>query len=264
MSGVLERTLAILEKLAAHADGLPLARIADEIDMPRSAAHRLLLDLARHGYVRQSRERGDYVLTTKLVSLGLGYLKRTGVLDLCQPIMDRLAQSCGELVRLGIVDVDHLTWVGKAQGARSGLRYDPDMGSDAQLACSSSGLAWLATLDDAAALELVARQGFPKPEEFGPHAITTPTALLAALKAARRDGYAMTRDTFSPGLSAIATAIVPPGKGAVGVLAIAGPTLRLTEARMEALAPDLRAAAEELAAASGASPLFDRAYVPAA
>src|SRR5262245_32489578 len=102
MAGVLERTLAILEKLADHVDGLPLATIADDLEIPRSAAHRLLLDLSQQGYVRQSRGRGDYVLTTKLVSLGLNYLKHSGVLDIAQPILDRLAAGSGELVRLGV------------------------------------------------------------------------------------------------------------------------------------------------------------------
>jgi IclR family acetate operon transcriptional repressor len=119
MSGVMERTLAILERLATDVAGVPLATLADELDIPRSAAHRLLTDLAEHGYVRQSRERGDYMLTTKLISLGLNYLKHSGVVDLCQPIMDRLAEAAGELVRLGVVDVDHITWVALSQGAHS-------------------------------------------------------------------------------------------------------------------------------------------------
>jgi len=37
MSGVMERTLAILERLADAVDGLPLATLADELAMPRSA-----------------------------------------------------------------------------------------------------------------------------------------------------------------------------------------------------------------------------------
>ena len=77
MSGVMERTLAILERLATDVAGVPLATLADELDMPRSAAHRLLTDLAAHGYVHQSRERGHYMLTTKLVSLGLNYTYET-------------------------------------------------------------------------------------------------------------------------------------------------------------------------------------------
>src|SRR5262249_2290828 len=131
MNGILERTLAILEFLAVKPEGAPLATLADAIGIPRSAAHRLLAELMRCGYVRQTRSHGDYVLPTKLVSLGLSYLSRTGIVDVAQPLLDRLAEASGELVRLSVVDGDRLTWVARAQGARSGLRYDPDMGMDA-------------------------------------------------------------------------------------------------------------------------------------
>lgn len=260
MSGVMQRTLAILERLARDVGGVPLAVLADELHIPRSAAHRLLLELAGHGYVRQSRERGDYMLTTKLVSLGLNYMKSSGVIDLCQPILDQLAESCGELVRLGVVDVDHLTWVSLSQGARAGLRYDPDQGIDAKLSCTSSGHAWLSTLSDDDALMLVSKQGFGRPSEYGPNAPTTPTALLKAIRQARKAGYAISVETYARGLSAISAPILRSGKGAVGVLSISGPAVRLTEDKMRTLAPDLLAAAAEIAATSGASPLFDRAY----
>lgn len=260
MSGVMERTLAILERLATDVDGVPLATLADELAMPRSAAHRLLVELAERGYVRQSRERGDYMLTTKLVSLGLNYLKFSGVVDLCQPTLDRLAEHSGELVRLGVVDVDHITWVALSQGARKGLRYDPDMGIDVKLSCTSSGHAWLSTLSDDDALMLVAKQGFGKPDQYGPGAPTSPTALLKAIRLARKQGYAITMETYAPGLAAISTTIRRAGKGAVGVLAISGPAVRLTEEKLQGLAPELMAAAADIANASAASPLFDRAY----
>lgn len=262
MSGVMERTLAVLERLAQEVQGLPLAVLADDLNIPRSAMHRLLLELAEHGYVRQSRERGDYMLTTKLVSLGLNYLKASGVVDLCQPILDRLAEAAGELVRMGVVDVDHITWVALSQGARAGLRYDPDMGIDAKLSCTSSGHVWLSTLSEDDALTLVSRQGFAKPSEYGPNAPTSPTALLKAIRVARKQGYAITTDTYAPGLAAISAPIVPNGRGAVGVLAISGPGVRLTEEKMRGLVPMLLEAAADIANASGASPLFNRAFVP--
>ena len=37
MNGVLERTLGVLELLSRHGDGLELAVIADQLDIPRSA-----------------------------------------------------------------------------------------------------------------------------------------------------------------------------------------------------------------------------------
>jgi DNA-binding IclR family transcriptional regulator len=260
MSGVMERTLAILEYLADHVDGAQIATLAERLEMPLSAAHRLLAELASHGYVRQSRDRGEYVLTTRLVTLGLTYLKNSGVVDLCQPVLDRLAESSGELVRLGVVDVDHLTWVAMSQGARSGLRYDPDMGIDAQLSCTATGFAWLSTLAEDDAVALVARQGLGKPERFGPHAPTSIAAVMKAVRQARKLGYAIAIETYALGLAAISAPILGAGGAAVGVLAISGPSARLTEARLRDLAPGLLAAAAEIGAASSASPLFDRAY----
>lgn len=262
MPGVLERTLGILEHLAQHPRGRSLGAIAEALQMPRSGAHRLLADLGRCGYVRQAGDHGDYLLTTKLVSLGLGYLSNSGIVDIAQPLLDRLAQSSGELVRLAVVDEDRLTWVARAQGATRGLRYDPDMGMNARLSCSASGHAWLMTLPDERALELVARQGFGKPDEYGPNAPTTVSALLEYLHAARERGFALINEVFAPGMTAMAAPVRRPAEPALGVLSIAGPLVRLSEARMLALGPELLAAAAELASASKASAMFSQTPFP--
>jgi len=258
MSRVLERALAILEHLATQVEGTPLAMIADDLDIPRSACHRLLTDLKRCGYVRQLREHGDYVLTTKLVGLGLGFLATSGIVDIAQAALDRLAELSGELVRLAIVDGDRLTWVAKAQGALKGLRYDPDMGMDTTLSCSATGHAWMLTMTDERALELVSRQGFGQPKQYGPKAPTTVAGLLAYVHAARERGYATISEVFAPGMTAMAAPIQRRGYPAMGVISIAGPLVRLDEKRMAQLGPTLMATAAELAAASHASPLFSR------
>ena len=102
MTTQIERGLALLELLAGRPEGAPLSDIAAALGLPLSAAHRLLAELVRSGYVRQLREQGDYGLTIKLVALGLGYLGSTGVVDVAQPSLDRLAQVSAELVRLAI------------------------------------------------------------------------------------------------------------------------------------------------------------------
>jgi DNA-binding IclR family transcriptional regulator len=257
MSLALDRGLSLLEHLAAHPDGLPLSMLCTELDMPLSACHRLLGDLQRRGYVRQTRAQGDYVLTTKVVSLGLGYLSNAGIVEIAEPLLERLAQKTGELVRLSIVDEDRLTWVAKSQGMRQGLRYDPDMGMVARLSCTASGHAWLLTLSDERALELVSQQGFGLPAEYGPRAPTTVKALLGYLHAGRVRGYAMIDEVFAPGMSALAAPVMR-RQEAIGVISIAGPRLRLTNARMHEIAPLLLDAAAELGPISNASSLFGR------
>ena len=258
MSDALERSLDILEYLAAQSLGMPLAVVADELEIPRSACHRLLTVLVRRGYVRQVRSHGDYVLTTKMVALGLSFLSSSGIVDIAQPILDRMAVLSGELVRLAIVDEDRLTWVAKSQGARKGFRYDPDMGADAVLSCTATGHAWMLTMSDERALALVSRQGFGSPKDYGPKAPTTIKALLSFLQSARTRGYSMIDEVFAPGMTAMAAPVQRPRHDAVGVISIAGPRTRLTVDRMHALGPALLAAAAELASASAASTLLGK------
>src|SRR4051812_40062252 len=250
--GTVDRTLRILEALASQPEGVPLATLADELTLPRSACHRLLADLVRCGYVRQLREMGDYMLTTRLPALGLSFLGAAGIVDIAQPIIDRLAEVSGELVRLALVDGDRLTFVAKAQGARSGLRYDPDMGIDVRLSCSAGGHAWLMTLSEERATELVAGQGFGSPKEFGPKAPVTFKALMKILEEDRKRGFSMIVEQYAPGMSAMAAPVMRRGAEAMGVITIAGPLLRLTEKRMHELGNALLAAASELGASGAA------------
>jgi IclR family acetate operon transcriptional repressor len=261
----LDRAFAVLELLASHPVGLSLHQIAESAGLPKSAAHRLLALLAARRYVRQDGETGRYLLTTRLVSLGFRYLALAGIGDTVQPTLDRLALETGELVRLGVIDGDRQTWVAKAQGARSGLKYDPDMGMETPLASTASGHAWLACLTDEHAIELVVRQGFRPPDAQGPNAPRTIDALLARVRAARKRGYAWVVESSAPGMSAMAAAVRHPVTGGVvGVISVAGPSVRLTEARMHALAPVMQAAADELSDACKASDYFTAASRSAA
>ncbi|MDU2875045.1 MAG: IclR family transcriptional regulator, partial [Pseudomonas aeruginosa] len=158
---LIERALGLLELLASDARGLPLQQLADRLDIPKSAAHRMLAELIRLGYVRQDDDTSRYRLSTRLAALGFRFLASSGVVDLVQPVLDGLARETGELVRLGVIEGDRQTWIAKSQGATSGLRYDPDMGREAPLFYTASGHAWLASLSDKAALALVERNEAP-------------------------------------------------------------------------------------------------------
>ena len=256
MASVLERSLTLLETLANEPEGRSLSELAASQDMPVSAAHRLLAELSRRGYVRQDQAQGRYRLTMKLTALGLNFLNRSGIVDIVQPLLDSLAEECGELVRLAVVDGDDLIFVAKAQGSKSGLRYDPDMGLSVPLSCSAAGHAWLSTMPESEALERVARQGFGKPEAYGPQAPTTFAGLTPFLARARKRGFSMIVEVFAPGMSAMAAPVKTEPQAAIGVVTIAGPMFRLTEQRMLSLGPKLLATANEIVLASGASSLF--------
>jgi DNA-binding IclR family transcriptional regulator len=257
-SGLLARTLGILELLAENAAGMQLYDIAERLGIPRSATHRVLVSLIEHGYVRQERLQGTYQLTAKITSLAFTYLARSGITDFAQLVLDRLAAESGELARLAVINGKELVWVAKAQGSSHGLRYDPDMGQVARLSCSASGHAWLSCLSDEDALALVMSQGFGLRKDYGPHAPETKDALLRHLRKARKQGFAMVMESYTAGTNAVAAPIRHPKTQEVGgVVVVAGPSVRFTESRMLTLAPSILDAARELthSVATTASPV---------
>lgn len=256
MSGAIDKTLGILEYLASRPHGAELAEIASALNQSRSGCHRTLLELASYGYVRQA-QKGAYTLTTKMPAMGLNWLSKSGLVDIAQPLLRRLAEHSQELVRLAIVDGDRLTLMAKAQGANSAVRYDPDMGIDLKLSCSAAGHALLMTLTDEEAAEAVSRQGFGSPKDFGPNAPTTIPALLAMIQEHRRRGFSLIRDVYAPGMSSMAAPVQRRGEGVTAAVVIAGPSIRFTEERMLGCGAELLATASELALLGNASPLMD-------
>ena len=253
----IERVFNVLESLTRDPRGLPMQMLAEQLDIPKSATHRLLAELIRLGYVRQNPENQRYHLSTKLVAMGFRYLAGSGA-DIVQPVLDRLAQETGELVRLGIIEGERQIWIAKSQGARSGLRYDPDMGRDAPLFYTASGHAWLACMSDAEALSLVEHQGGDRPKDMGPNAPRSNIELLERLRLAREQGYAWVEESSAVGTSAIAAVVRhPTDERVIGVLSIAGPSARMPGARLHELAPLLLKFTEELSAASLASEFFN-------
>jgi DNA-binding IclR family transcriptional regulator len=254
-TGALPRGLAVLQCLVGVSDGLPLSGIAELVDLPKSATHRILTTLVEEGFVQKVESSGNYALTLRIASLGLRHLAGSTIAELARPVLARLANESRQLVRLGLLDGERLLWVARTQGARGGLRYEPDVdhGKEIPLALSASGLAWLSRLTDEEALHLVARQN---PEARHPMGLGAPTSLtdvIVRLRDARTRGWAQVHDSFEEGISAMAAPVLgADGRHAVGVVSIAGPSLQLTDERMNELASPLKAAAVELSALTGA------------
>ena len=245
---MIERVLDILTLLADHPHGLPISEISRQLDLPKSAVHRLLSVLVNRGLAGQDEYSQRYRMTVKLAAIGFRFLAASGITEICQPSLDRLAMRTGELARLALVKGDTLIWIAKAQGALSGLRYDPDMGQPVVLHATSTGKAWLATLDEAQAVALVKARGFVVPARFGRPIVRDEASLRAELKLTRERGYGTSIEEGEPGTCAVGCAIVDPqSKRAIGTVSVAGPVARLTSARIAEIAPDLKATAAEIA-----------------
>ena len=244
-----DRCLSLLETLAASPQGLALGTLAEELDLPKSAAHRLLRSLVARGYVQQDSASQDYQLSLKIPLLGFRYLDSRYLPDVAQSALGRLANESGEYCRIAMVEGESLAWIARAQGATQGLRYDPPMGRDVVLHATATGKAWLASLPEDDALRIVCARGFATPPGFGERAVRNVDELRRELEATRKRGYALAIEEGEPGIVAIAAsfrAYDADRAPVAGTVSIAGPRVRLSDSRTRELAPLLLRTAREL------------------
>jgi DNA-binding IclR family transcriptional regulator len=247
VKSLVERCFDLITLLSENAGAMPLGEISRRLDVPKSAAHRLLTTLCDLGWAEQDPDSGFYRLSLRLAVVGQRLLVGTRIPDICQPILDRLANATEGLGRIAIVDPDGLTWIAQSQGARSGLIYQPDVMAQVPLHTTANGKAWLATLDREEALARAVASGLGRTDIGGPRAITTKQTFSAALDETQERGWAAAIEEAEPGVAAVA-AVIRVGEQVVGTVSVAGPIHRFSPHAIPQVAEQVKSAAQELSA----------------
>ena len=246
VKGLLERCVATVEALTLAPAGMRLSDLARALDMPKAAAHRLLTEFVRLGWVEQAAE-GRYRLTPRLPLLTQRVLHASGMADLVQPVLEQVARETRELARVAVALPDCLVWLAHAQGAPPGLLYQPAMSDPVRPHATANGKAWLATLEPARAMRIARDGGLGTPGPT-PRTIATEAALAEDLRLTRARGWGLAEEEAERGVVAIAVAVRGPQGEAVATISVAGPLVRLPEERRPEIAARLAAAAAQLAA----------------
>jgi len=245
------RCLKLLEILAGERESIELSELAARLDVAPSAAHRLLVTLSEHGWVTQDPATQQYALSLRMSTLAFRNLDARSVPDVVQSALNTLAKTTQEYCRLAIREGEDLVWVARAQGAVTGLRYDPDMGQEIVLHATANGKAWLASLPEEDALAIAYSRGFKANRELGPNSARTIAELRERLRETREQGFGTSIEEAEAGTAAIAVTFRnSPAENApvAGTISIAGPTVRISQERWPELIAALNIAAEEISA----------------
>jgi IclR family acetate operon transcriptional repressor len=208
--------------------------------LPKSTTSRLLAALERHGLLQRDRD-GAFRPGSVLAR----YASHTGAADLialAQPVLERLGDKTGETVNLAVPSGGAVEQIAQVD-SRYLLGATNWVGLRVPLHCSALGkifLAYGAATLPAGRLERCTSQ-----------TITSRAALADNLDAARRAGFAIARDELEPGLIAVAAPVHDVSGAVVAALSVSGPTVRLTNDRLDEVAALLVTEAEALSSILG-------------
>lgn len=226
------RMMSILECFSTVNRHLPLAQVAAMSGLPRPTAHRMLAAMKEIGFVEQDPRTGNYGLGLRLFELGNIALANMDILREAKPFIDRLCKLSGESSHLGVFNGFEVVVVEREEPADR--QVDSVRLSEASPAyCTGVGKALLA-FQRPEVIEQVIAAGL---KVYTKTTITTAEALRREMEAIRRRGYAIDNSEHQVWVRCVAAPIRNASGQVVASLSVTGPADRMTDTKIDSLAP---------------------------
>jgi DNA-binding IclR family transcriptional regulator len=232
--------LQVLEHLAEVSEA-GVSEISRAVGLAPSTTHRLLAALASKEFLQQNPKTKKYQLGIKIFQLGSSVANRFGIRQAALVNMEKLAAESGETVNLGILNRAEVIYLEKILNDDP-IRIELQVGHSVPAHCTAMGKAILAFQPPEKLEEIISSIKFEKRTNT---TIADRESLRLELAAIKSKGYAIDDGELIEGIKCISAPVVLHQKGAVAAISIAGPSFRLTAARVMELVPLVRKAADE-------------------
>ncbi len=220
-----ERASRLLDALADAHEPLSLAELSRRLSLPRSSLHGLLATLVELDLARRNDE-AEFSLGPRALRWADAFTAQSDLMRAFESHARRIAALGTETLMLATLDGRDVTYLACRQGSRP-LAVNFRVGGRFPAACTSSGKAMLASLDDTA-IRLALGDG-PLPR-LTRHGITSLSALRRQLDDIRQNGHAIDDEETAEGMQCFGASVF----GARGASAIAAVAVSVIKAGLTA------------------------------
>ncbi|HEY9067828.1 MAG TPA: IclR family transcriptional regulator [Burkholderiaceae bacterium] len=211
----MSRALTLLEQLAKVREPMSLARLANELALPKSSVHGLCNTLMSYGYLRRQSD-GAFLIGPRVMGLAEAFVANTDVAREFNALWADRGASPEETVVLSVLSGADALYVAVRNSARPlGLAFNVGMRLPAYL--SGSGKAMLAFRPPDEVRQLFADGLTTRLTRKGPRDVE---ALLKELAATRKRGYSIDDETVREGVFSFGAPVFDASGQAVAGVAV--------------------------------------------
>lgn len=194
--------LAVLEYLATSPGPESLTRLSQVHQMSKSRMYRLLSTLKLRGFVVQDPDSARYSFGSACARLVMQARTGKSLTASCLPALRALWAATRETVELAVMESNHAVVIEKLDSPRPVLA-SPPLGLIMPLHAVSTGKVLLAGRSEAEILRIISGTL----TKFTPATTTEPDDVLAESRRIARQGYAVNREGFQPGVCGVAAPV---------------------------------------------------------
>jgi IclR family transcriptional regulator, acetate operon repressor len=237
----LDRGLDILEYVAGCAEPPSFSQLLERLGIPRSSLFHLLTNLLSRNFLERDPGSERYRLGAEVVEIARK-AQRPSLSDRVAPFLHQLSLEVSETCGFYVQAMDSVEVVASAISTRA-LSYTMKIGMTAPLYAVSAGKIVLSELRSEKLSNYLDRAAFVS---ITPHTVRSKSRLKKEIQSVKATGFAYSRDEFTLGITAIATAVRCRDKFC-GAINLAVPTARFTPDRDADFREALRRAAQTIA-----------------
>nr|WP_240506698.1 IclR family transcriptional regulator C-terminal domain-containing protein [Thermoactinospora rubra] len=235
----LARGLAVLVSLGSARGGLTLAGSARVTGLPRATVRRAVQTLEQVGYA--AAEGGRFRLLPRVLELGYAHLSGLSFAEIVQPHLADLVARVRESASVAVLSGEDVVYVARVPTV-SIMSVTITVGTRFPAYATSMGRVLLAGLPEERVLSLPVRP-------LTRHTVGSAAELAAAVRRARRDGYAVVDQELEEGVRSIAVPLRDHAGRVVAAVNVAAHASRATpEDLVREVLPALREAAGRIEA----------------
>ncbi len=245
-----ERALDILLCFSQAQPVLSLTEVAGQVGISKSTVHRLLATLETKRFVTRDKTSGLYHLGFRFIEMASLVLYDIDLDRWAFPYLQRLCAECGETVDLAALDGGHVIYLQVVESPQR-VKIAAAVGQRLPAQCTASGKAFLAFMPKEQVRDL-AQQGLIRCTDNTSESLAD---LYEDLRITRERGFAMSEQEYEQDINAVAAPILDASGCPALVIAIVGPSFRLSKERMLVLGQSIRATADAIVRDVGLSAL---------
>jgi DNA-binding IclR family transcriptional regulator len=241
-----DRALKIIKLISANKN-MGVTEISRQIDINKSAVHRILSTLGNHGFVEKDPQTNRYKIGYAFLEIASNLLESIDLREEALPFLRELETLTNEVIHLVVYDQGEVVYIEKLEGNET-LRMHSKVGRRAPMHCTGVGKVILANLPRPMASSIIDQKGLPKHTD---KTITDKEAFFRELQKVQQQGYAIDDEENEDGITCIAAPIFNHQKEITAAISISGPTMRMTDNRLEELKEKMMSVGRNISARLG-------------
>jgi len=234
--------LSVLLTFDENHSTMTLSEVAERTNMDRAKARRYLLTLHSLGYVH--KDKRQFKLSPKTLSLGASYLSSVHHHDIIQFYLESVTEQTGESCSFAVMDGNEVVYIARSAAQHRLLSIAIAVGTRLPVAYTSMGRAILSNLPKSEYEDYLVNI---KLNSHTPYSITDLKTFKETLEEAKEKQYAIVDQELDSGLRSLALPVYKSNNELIGAVNISTNSMRVSkDVLIEKFLPVLQDCAEKI------------------